>query len=125
MIVLLAVYGASLFSLCSYVSPDCQTVPNCLWVYPSRNGTVVKGLWSGWGEAAHRPLLYTLQHSTALAFVIYLGINYWLIVPFYHLKGKLYLYLVLISLSFVHRQHHFWQVNPFKNQLWIACSALV
>ena len=73
MIILLIFYGASLLSLCSYVGPDCQTVSNCSWVYPSRNGTVVKGLWSGWGEPAHRPLLYTIQHSTALAFVIYLG----------------------------------------------------
>lgn len=75
MIVLLIFYGVSLLSLCSYVSPDCQMVSKCLWVYPSRNGTVLKGLWSGWGEPVHEHLLYTMQQTTALAFVIYLGIK--------------------------------------------------
>ncbi|XP_057369494.1 transmembrane protein 94-like isoform X2 [Daphnia carinata] len=104
MIILLIFYGASLLSLCSYVNSDCQMVSKCLWVYPSQNGTVLKGLWSGWGEPAHEHLLYTVQHTTALAFVIF---------------------LVFISLSFVHRQYHFWQVNPFSNRLWIACCGVV
>lgn len=73
MMVLLIVYGASLFTFCSYVSPDCEVVPHCLWVYPSRNGSVLKGIWSGWGEPAHEPLLYLIQHGNALAFVVYLG----------------------------------------------------
>lgn len=73
MFVLLIVYGATLFSFCSYVSQDCQTVSTCSWVYPSVNGTVLKGVWSGWGEPIHQPLLYTIQLGNALAFVVYLG----------------------------------------------------
>lgn len=73
-LVLLVVYGATLLSLCSHVSPDCEMTSQCMWVYPSRNGTVAKSAWSGWGERPHRHLLYTIQHSTALAFVVYLGL---------------------------------------------------
>lgn len=73
LIVLLAIYGTTLMALCDQVSPDCRETPSCIWVYPARNGTVADGVWSGWGDLAHRHLLYTIQHSTAMAFVVYLG----------------------------------------------------
>lgn len=54
LLVLVAIYGTTLMSLCTNVSPDCTESKTCLWIYPAVNGSVAEGLWSGWGEPAHR-----------------------------------------------------------------------
>lgn len=74
LILLVAIFGTTLMSLCTEVEGlDCTDAPTCSWVYPARNGTVASGSWSGWGDAASWHSLYTIQHCTAMAFVVYLG----------------------------------------------------
>lgn len=105
-IILLSIYATTLMAFCDQVTLDCKPVSTCNWVYPSLNGTVdtLNGNWSGWNSPSHQHFLYKIQHTIAFAFVFY---------------------LVFISLSFIHRQHHFWQVNPMSNRLWVVCCSIV
>ncbi|XP_059477239.1 transmembrane protein 94 isoform X2 [Neocloeon triangulifer] len=91
-IVLLSLYTAALSKLC----PLLNGVEICSLVYPevSLNRTE-SVLWQGWGT--NLSSLTALQHATCLLWVIH---------------------LIVISISFVHRDSPIWRENPLRNRLW-------
>ncbi|CAB3361895.1 Hypothetical predicted protein [Cloeon dipterum] len=98
-ILIISLYASSLSKLC----PLLNGVEYCSLVYPvmPQNGTV-NALWQGWGANLHS--LTVLQHASCLLWVIN---------------------LVVISISFVHRESPIWRANPFKNRLWGLAVLLV
>ncbi|XP_065338638.1 transmembrane protein 94 isoform X2 [Cloeon dipterum] len=98
-ILILILYASSLSKLC----PLLNGVEYCSLVYPvmPQNGTA-NALWQGWGANLHS--LTVLQHALCLLWVIN---------------------LVVISISFVHRESPIWRANPFKNRLWGLAVLLV
>ena len=129
---LLLIYCTSLIDLCAQLADaegscyaNYSTFDSCVWVYPSRNGSVVTtSLWSGWGDD-FKQLHYKIQHCVALAFVLYLGKIFACKEESATFKFVEIFRTVFVSMSFIHRHSHFWQRNPFSNRLWIISSALV
>jgi hypothetical protein len=70
-------------------------VEGCSLLYPTSSKR-------GWGD--HLASLTALQHAACLLLVIY---------------------LVVISLSFVHRHGAIWSVSPAHNKLWLLAVLLV
>ena len=79
----------------------------------------------GWTCHARLPLSDTALDCFSLRSVLGLVIIYWndyILV----LASSFSCYLtVFISMSFIHRQYHLWQRNPFSNRLWVAICVLV
>lgn len=95
-IILLGLYAGALASLC----PQLPGVQACAVLYPSvhREGAS----WRGWSD--HQVSLCSLQHAAGLLLVIY---------------------LVVISVGFVHRESPIWSESPTHNHLWVLSVLLV
>ncbi|KAF4527294.1 hypothetical protein B566_EDAN001068 [Ephemera danica] len=95
-VTLLGLYAGALASLC----PQLPGVQACAVLYPSAHREGAS--WRGWGD--HQASLCTLQHAACLLHVIY---------------------LVVISVGFVHRESPIWTESPTNNHLWVLSVLLV
>lgn len=86
------IYGATLTSFCQNIAALHNGT--CTLVYPLSQSPV-----GGWEQN-----FYPLATAQLLA------------------TSVLVLQLVIISMSFVHREHLSWKRNPFKNKTWLAAS---
>ncbi|CAH0398033.1 unnamed protein product [Chilo suppressalis] len=103
---ILALYGFTLRSFCEQIAATTNATA-CWIVYPVNKGNFSEThdlstrSWHGWGDDFYDQF-YLAQHITL---------------------GLITLHLIVISLSFVHRQSSIWQRSFLSNEVW--CGSVV
>ncbi|KAJ0177027.1 hypothetical protein K1T71_007036 [Dendrolimus kikuchii] len=105
---ILALYGYTLRTFCEQIS-EMTNATSCWIVYPVNVGNVTEDKdlslksWHGWGDDFYDGF-YLAQHITLVLIT---------------------LHLIIISLSFVHRQSSIWQRRFWTNRVWSVTVVLL